>query len=326
MEFSTDPVIDIAVHDDANALTQLLQRPVTERAAALAAHEDLVRAWEIQRSAAPGMRHPTRVDVQLSLGNPDNPMFVNQTLGYYGMGSMPGLIWLVTWPADYNLPRIGAAQCTSSPTISATRTSPGQARWASGWWRKASRKPSPCKSAAPIRRGAGTPGSPSTPSTQPGRRSHRRWVPPTTPQPTFSGMRRRRRWAAQLWEYRTWRLRNRPADRRAVPRGHRQSRSGGDDRFHRRNSGGFGPQHGGVEVRAGSRTNCFDRELGGDQSVARLHTWRRQGRGRAGGPLGRPRDRFVTRVARYHDLPAALDAADLGPADEVTTRLQEPLP
>lgn len=69
---------------------------------------ELARAWEYQRSVLPGIRHPDRVEVVLTLGNPDDPIFTERTLGYYGMGATPGSIWLVAWPTDYNVTRIGA--------------------------------------------------------------------------------------------------------------------------------------------------------------------------------------------------------------------------
>jgi uncharacterized protein YjaZ len=69
---------------------------------------ELSRAWEYQRAVLPGIRHPDRIDVTLTLGNPDDPVFTERTLGYYGMGAVPGTIWLVAWPTDYNLTRIGA--------------------------------------------------------------------------------------------------------------------------------------------------------------------------------------------------------------------------
>lgn len=69
---------------------------------------ELGRAWEYQRAVLPGIRHPERIDVRLTLGNPDDPVFVERTFGYYGMGATPGQIWLVAWPTDYNLSRIGA--------------------------------------------------------------------------------------------------------------------------------------------------------------------------------------------------------------------------
>src|SRR6202049_3998857 len=69
---------------------------------------DLDRAWECQRAVLPGIHHPETVDVVLTLGNPDDPIFIERTLGYYGMGSMPGSIWMVAWPTDYNVSRIGA--------------------------------------------------------------------------------------------------------------------------------------------------------------------------------------------------------------------------
>jgi uncharacterized protein YjaZ len=69
---------------------------------------DLARAWEYQQSVLPGIHHPETVDVVLTLGNPDDPVFIGKTLGYYGMGSIPGSIWMVAWPTDYNVSRIGA--------------------------------------------------------------------------------------------------------------------------------------------------------------------------------------------------------------------------
>src|SRR5206468_9999599 len=52
--------------------------------------------------------HPDRIEVVLTLGNPDDPVFLDRTLGYYGMGARPGTIWMVAWPTDYNETRIGA--------------------------------------------------------------------------------------------------------------------------------------------------------------------------------------------------------------------------
>jgi uncharacterized protein YjaZ len=69
---------------------------------------ELARAWEYQRSVLPGIRHPDKIEVTLTLGNPDDPVFIDRTLGYYGMGANPGEIWMVAWPTDYNITRIGA--------------------------------------------------------------------------------------------------------------------------------------------------------------------------------------------------------------------------
>jgi uncharacterized protein YjaZ len=69
---------------------------------------ELARAWEYQRSVLPGIRHPDRIEVVLTLGNPDEALFIERTLGYYGMGATPGSIWLVAWPTDYNVTRLGA--------------------------------------------------------------------------------------------------------------------------------------------------------------------------------------------------------------------------
>jgi uncharacterized protein YjaZ len=69
---------------------------------------DLARAWEYQRAVLPGIHHPETVEVALTLGYPDDPVFIERTLGYYGMGALPGSIWMVAWPTDYNVTRIGA--------------------------------------------------------------------------------------------------------------------------------------------------------------------------------------------------------------------------
>jgi uncharacterized protein YjaZ len=69
---------------------------------------DLAKAWEYQRAVLPGIHHAETVDVELTLGYPDDPVFIERTLGYYGMGSKPGTIWMVAWPTDYNVTRIGA--------------------------------------------------------------------------------------------------------------------------------------------------------------------------------------------------------------------------
>jgi len=69
---------------------------------------DLSKAWEYQRAVLPGIKHPDSIEVTLALGNPDDSIFIERTLGYYGMGATPGSIWMVAWPTDYNLTRIGA--------------------------------------------------------------------------------------------------------------------------------------------------------------------------------------------------------------------------
>jgi uncharacterized protein YjaZ len=69
---------------------------------------DLHRAWAYQRDRNAGIAHPPRVEVVLTLGNPDDELFIEHTLGYYGMGAVPGSIWLCAWPTDFNVSRIGA--------------------------------------------------------------------------------------------------------------------------------------------------------------------------------------------------------------------------
>lgn len=97
------------VHVDDARYAPALQRLVQADAWGQLRRE-LARAWEYQRSVLPGIRHPDRVEVTLTLGNPDDPIFVSHTLGYYGMGANPGTIWLVAWPTDYNVTRIGACR------------------------------------------------------------------------------------------------------------------------------------------------------------------------------------------------------------------------
>src|SRR6202171_292191 len=153
-----DGPIEIAVRDDAAAMTRLFTLPAPARLDALAAmrgisafddqpfaqlkqihhqgdgfrvgaddprypvaltrlvdadawgqlRRELGRAWEYQRSVLPGIRHPEKIEVVLTLGNPDDQVFIERTLGYYGMGAVPGSIWMVAWPTDYNIERIGA--------------------------------------------------------------------------------------------------------------------------------------------------------------------------------------------------------------------------
>src|SRR5260370_18750608 len=59
---------------------------------------ELARAWENQRSVLPGIRHPDTVEVVLTLGNPDDPIFIDRTLRYYGMGATPGIICRAALP------------------------------------------------------------------------------------------------------------------------------------------------------------------------------------------------------------------------------------
>ena len=93
---------------------------------------ELGRAWEYQRSVLPGIRHPQRVEVVLTLGNPDDPVFIDHTLGYYGMGAVPGSIWLVVWPTDYNITRIGA--CGVHELVHNLRTSNVETRFNLAEW------------------------------------------------------------------------------------------------------------------------------------------------------------------------------------------------
>ena len=93
---------------------------------------ELGRAWEYQRSVLPGIRHPQRVEVVLTLGHPDDAVFIDRTLGYYGMGAVPGSIWLVVWPTDYNITRIGA--CGVHELVHNLRTSNVETRFNLAEW------------------------------------------------------------------------------------------------------------------------------------------------------------------------------------------------
>jgi uncharacterized protein YjaZ len=68
----------------------------------------MAKGWDRIRGASPGLQHPATVRVTLTLGNPDDALFMDRTLGYYGMGAVPGTVWLVCWPTEFNLSRIGA--------------------------------------------------------------------------------------------------------------------------------------------------------------------------------------------------------------------------
>jgi uncharacterized protein YjaZ len=69
---------------------------------------DLQRAKDLQERSSPDIARPPRVEVVLTLGNPDRVLFMERTLGYYGMGAVPGTIWLCAWPTGFNVTRIGA--------------------------------------------------------------------------------------------------------------------------------------------------------------------------------------------------------------------------
>ena len=74
----------------ARTATKAQQPGVLAQAAQLLRSTDTIRL-------ADGSTLP--VEVVLTLGNPDDPVFLERTYGYYGMGSTPGTIWMVAWPA-----------------------------------------------------------------------------------------------------------------------------------------------------------------------------------------------------------------------------------
>ena len=93
---------------------------------------ELARAWEYQRSVLPGIRHPDKVEVTLTLGNPDDPVFIDRTLGYYGMGANPGEIWMVSGQPTTTSRESARAACMSSRTTCARRTSTADSTSPSG--------------------------------------------------------------------------------------------------------------------------------------------------------------------------------------------------
>jgi uncharacterized protein YjaZ len=116
-------------------LLELLELPVRERATALGellkpmyAHvpipgdpvdlphpgggvrvdrdDERYRAWEALTEAVPGIRGPESLQVVLILGNPDDHYLTGTAGGYYGMGGVPGWIYLLAWPSDEVIGRI----------------------------------------------------------------------------------------------------------------------------------------------------------------------------------------------------------------------------
>lgn len=53
-----------------------------------------------------GLDLPARLDVMLMLGNPDDAYLTDTVGGYYGMGGVPGWIYLLAWPTDEVVDRI----------------------------------------------------------------------------------------------------------------------------------------------------------------------------------------------------------------------------
>jgi uncharacterized protein YjaZ len=67
---------------------------------------ELHRAWKALTDAHPAIRAPEVVRVVLMLGNPDDQYLTSTTGGYYGMGGVPGWIYLLAWPSDDVVGRI----------------------------------------------------------------------------------------------------------------------------------------------------------------------------------------------------------------------------
>lgn len=69
----------------------------------------LLRAWDHQVAAVPGIRAADTVNVLLVLGNPDDRYLMETCHGYLGVGGIPGWIHLTMWPTEETL--AGIAGC-----------------------------------------------------------------------------------------------------------------------------------------------------------------------------------------------------------------------
>ncbi|GAA0373305.1 hypothetical protein GCM10009530_24570 [Microbispora corallina] len=67
----------------------------------------LAEAWAYQREAVPGIRAAGTLNVYIMLGDPDNDHLVRRNRGYFGMGGVPGVLYLLIWPTEENLGRLG---------------------------------------------------------------------------------------------------------------------------------------------------------------------------------------------------------------------------
>lgn len=67
----------------------------------------LAEALARQRSAIPHIRLVDDLHVVLLLGDPGDTFFVDVAGGYYGMGGIPGSLFLVVWPTGRSENRIG---------------------------------------------------------------------------------------------------------------------------------------------------------------------------------------------------------------------------
>ncbi|WP_250574286.1 DUF2268 domain-containing protein [Nonomuraea sediminis] len=66
---------------------------------------------ELERAsrALSGLKQVDTLQVMFVLGNPDDDYLMRVAGGYYGMGGMPGWLYLMAWPTEENIGRI--AQC-----------------------------------------------------------------------------------------------------------------------------------------------------------------------------------------------------------------------
>ncbi|TDD36452.1 peptidase [Nonomuraea terrae] len=64
---------------------------------------------ELERASArlSGAAQPERLQVMFVLGDPGNEHLMTTAGGYYGMGGLPGLLYLLAWPSDEVIGRIG---------------------------------------------------------------------------------------------------------------------------------------------------------------------------------------------------------------------------
>ncbi len=86
------------VDRDDDRYLRALDRLVTADVRGKIAHA-LDQAWQHLSASVPGIKGPESLRVLFMLGDPDDPHLAS-TGGYYGMGGMPGWLYLIGWPSD----------------------------------------------------------------------------------------------------------------------------------------------------------------------------------------------------------------------------------
>ncbi len=80
--------------------------PALQRLAEAGIEGRIADALRRAASVLAHLRLPEQVQVMLVLGNPDDNYLMGTAGGYYGMGGVPGWIYLLAWPSDEVIDRI----------------------------------------------------------------------------------------------------------------------------------------------------------------------------------------------------------------------------